>query len=108
MLVEKKDTDFYLGMIPDDVMFSILREYGFDDSWIVLPFLNINNKALAINRRSETSRKAVLLYKGELYILKEIPWYCSNKEFVNFATEIQYFLMENNIPIPQLLRNYEG
>jgi hypothetical protein len=105
MLVEKKNIDTQFGMIPDEILNYVLSMYQFDNSWLVLPFINVNKKAIAINRRSETARKAVILYKSELYILKEIPWYCSNEEFVNYEVNFQMILKENRIPIPEIIKN---
>jgi len=108
MLIAKKDMDTYLGILPDNLIYQSLDAYGFDDSWIVLPFMNINNKALAINRRSETARKAVILYKEEVYILKEIPWYCASKDFVAYEMHLQENLRSCGNPIPKILKAGNG
>ena len=110
MLIEKKDIDTYLGMLPDTVMSDCMRQFGYsEDEWIVLPFLNINNNAVAINRRSETARKAIIMLKnGEKIILKEIPWYCSSIEFTKYEISFQKSLMELNCPIPYIYITREG
>lgn len=108
MLIEKKEVDVHFGMILDQILFHVLKNYGFDDSWIVLPFINANKKPVAFNRRSETARKAVILYKNELYILKEIPWYCSSEDFVKYEMNFQQILRNENIIIPEIITNLEG
>lgn len=110
MLIEKKDIDSYLGMLPDLVMSQCMKQYGYqEDEWIVLPFININDCAMAINRRSETARKAVIMLAEDCKIvLKEIPWYCSSKEFTTYEIEFQKILSDLNYPIPNIYSTVEG
>lgn len=108
MLVEKKAMDIYLGLINDEFVYLALQHYGFDNTWIVLPFMDINKRAIAVNRRSETARKAVILYKNELYILKEIPWYCSDDTFVNYEINLQVKLQHMGLPIPEMMKTLHG
>ncbi len=102
MFIEKKSIDTYLGLLPDEVLDTLLKRFGFDESWIILPFLNVNGKEVAINRRSETAKKAIILYQEKFFILKEIPWYCSNKEFVQYELSYQIELFKQGFPIPKI------
>lgn len=110
MLIEKKDIDTYLGMLPDTIMSHCMGQYGYtEEEWIVLPFININNNAMAINRRSETARKAIIMLRnGEKIILKEIPWYCSSREFTLYETVFQKMLIELNCSIPDIYETTNG
>lgn len=108
MFIEKKSIDTYLGLLPDEVLDTLLKRFDFDETWIVLPFLNVNGKEVAINRRSETAKKAIILYQEKFFILKEIPWYCSNKEFVQYELSYQVELFKNGYPIPQILTTSNG
>jgi thiamine kinase-like enzyme len=108
MFIEKKSIDTYLGLLPDEVLDALLKKFGFDETWIVLPFLNVNGKEVAINRRSETAKKAIILYQERFFILKEIPWYCSNAEFVQYELSYQVELFKRNFPIPQIQKTIVG
>jgi len=108
MFIEKKSIDTYLGLLPDEVLDTLLKKFGFNESWIVLPFLNVNGKEVAINRRSETAKKAIILYQEKFFILKEIPWYCSNKEFVTYELSYQVELFKQGFPIPQIQTTIDG
>lgn len=108
MFIEKKSIDTYLGQLPDEVLDTLLKKFGFDETWIVLPFLNVNGKEVAINRRSETAKKAIILYQEKFFMLKEIPWYCSNKNFVQYELSYQAELFKQGFPIPKIQTTSDG
>lgn len=108
MFIEKKSIDTYLGQLPDEVLDTLLKKFGFDETWIVLPFLNVNGKEVAINRRSETAKKAIILYQEKFFMLKEIPWYCSNKDFVQYELSYQVELFKQGFPIPKIQTTSDG
>lgn len=103
MTVVYKPIDTSYGMISDDLISRVLSEYGFDSSWIILPLTNVNECIIAFNRRSETARKVIFLLRNKVYILKEIPWYCSTQEFVEFELSFQTYLHRKNIPMPKII-----
>jgi Ser/Thr protein kinase RdoA (MazF antagonist) len=94
----------YLGLLPDSTIEQAVREYGITEPWVVLPFLNIEGRGIAVNRRSETARKAIIKTDSELLLLKEIPWYCSNLPFVKYELNLQEELRSAGLPIPPIRR----
>jgi predicted GNAT superfamily acetyltransferase len=90
MKYQRKSVDISQGLLSDRLVYEFMNQISFDEDGIVLPFLNINNEALSINRRSETGRKALIrVGKSSYFIIKEFPWYCSDKSFVEFALSLQ-------------------
>lgn len=45
----------------DDFLLDTILDYYFDNkAWFVLPIISANSKPIAMNKRSETARKAVI------------------------------------------------
>ncbi len=104
MLIKKKNIDECLGMLSDDLIYTVLKKYDVGKNWIVLPFLNINGTAIIFNRRSETAKKAILLINNEHFVLKEIPWYCANAHYVRYELLFQEYLYMQGLPIPEIIK----
>jgi len=109
-LISKKDIDRFQGMLPDDVITKCINErFVYVKKWIVLPFLNVSGDAILITRRSETARKAtVLLDNKKLVFIKEIPWYCSSKQFVVYQTNILNDIYNQGAKIPKIIPSVDG
>src|SRR5690554_1624218 len=107
---KKKNVDKYQGMLSDTIISKCINDFFPEvKKWIVLPFININGMPLLITRRSETARKAVVLMDNDLVvIIKEFPWYCSTKEFVQFEINFQQSLSKEGIKIPRIYKNLSG
>jgi len=108
--VSKKEVDKFQGMLPDEVIAKCISKRFINvKEWVVLPFLNVSGDAILITRRSETARKAiVLLDNKQLIFIKEIPWYCSSKDFVVYQTQMLKSLYENGSKVPKIIPSIEG
>jgi len=107
-LVKKKEIDIFQGLIPDALIEKCVKDrFKNVNKWLSLPFINVAEKAILITRRSETARKAIILLdNNELVFIKELPWYCSSKKFVEYQTDLLLFLDEYNISVPKLIPTY--
>lgn len=103
MAVEK-DTDTTIGIITDEELRKVLNIYGYEEEdWIVFPLISINEEVIELTRKTETSRQLLILIREELYVLKEIPWYCSEEKFTDYETNLQNFL-KDYLPVPKIMK----
>lgn len=100
---EEKPFDEEMGMIPDTRLAEVSDRYQFCEDWRVLPFLNIDGDPVAITRRSETARKAVVKQDNDRFLVKEFPWYVNQEELVEFIATLQYELAKTGVPVPDVL-----
>lgn len=105
---EEKPFDEEMGMIPDTRLAEVSDRYRFCEDWRVLPFLNIDGYPVAITRRSETARKAVVKQDNDRVLVKEFPWYVNQKELVEFIATLQYELANTGVPVPDVLSSNSG
>jgi Ser/Thr protein kinase RdoA (MazF antagonist) len=108
MPVEKRALDASMGMIPDEELVASLRDFDRAENWTVLPFLSVDEKVIATNRKSETARKAIVQHDGESFVLKEFPWYCSDEAFIEFTLSFQQHLRDAGVPIPRFEERRDG
>jgi len=108
MPVHKKPLDETKGQIGDRVLERIVADYGLEESWIVLPIIPMNGSLVVLNNRHTTTMKAVIESKNRRYLVKEAPWYCSEKEFVSSMTSFMSFLHKESFPIPRSLETCAG
>lgn len=104
MPVKNKPTDFHLGLFCDKVLKKILSSYGIKE-WSVLPFFSLNKIVLDLNQRTNTSRKVLIKSGKNIYFLKEVPWYCSNKNFVEGQLDFIEFLRARKMPVLEIIKN---
>ena len=53
----------------------------------------------------KASWKCLIKLSKERFVLKKIPWYCNNVEFVNSVTKFQQYLKLSGLPIPNIQQN---
>lgn len=85
----------------------IMHLYGIS-FWSQLQRINQGGKSILDNNNSGTSRKVFLDISGQSYILKEIPWYCSERDFVEASTKFQKALFERGVCIPHIIAAQTG
>lgn len=103
-----KPTDTTKGQISDLVLSDVQRLYGFDHSCYVLPIVPMNGRLVVLNAKSETTSKAVLSHHDQQFLLKQVPWYCSNRLFVEFMLAFQAFLYQQRFPVPEVISSGDG
>lgn len=104
-----KPLELSRGLIPEDVLSQALEQYGIME-YTTYPYLNMNGTVVPINRVSETSRKALVEDReGNLYFLKEIPWYIRSIEHAVSIIQLQHELALKAVRVPavQLTRSKE-
>ncbi len=77
-------------------------------SWSRVHSIDQGNKKVLDDSNSGTSRKAFLNISGNLYILKEIPWYCAERGFVDASTKFQQELLHKGICVPHIVVSQAG
>lgn len=104
--VQEKPQNYSFNLINRSFIREILLSYGYDKEFTILPFVGTKNKIKTLFFQSKTSSKSVILYEGKTFLfLKEIPWYCADREFINFAYNEQYPQLERVVKIPKLHKN---
>lgn len=106
MPVNKKPA-FLDARISDSEISDIMSLYGIS-SWSRQHSINQGNKSVLDDSNSGTSRKAFMEVAGRLYILKEIPWYCSGKGFVDASTKFQRELFNKGVCVPNIVASRFG
>lgn len=104
MPVEEKKIDKSIGLLNDVEIGEICSHYNFYN-WQIVPFISMNNEVIDFIRKTETSRKLILKVNDKVFFLKEIPWYCSKKDFVEYELNFQNFLNLNSLPVPKIIQN---
>ena len=103
MPIAEKRRDETKGQITDETLGRILAFYGFGDSWSLLPVVPVGGTLVVLNAKAETTRKAVVSYQRHQYLLKEVPWYCSEASFVQFMLTFYQQLADEQFPVPELI-----
>ena len=103
MPVSEKPLDETKGQIPDLILQVVLGELGLKSSWMIFPLIPLNGNLSVLNAKSVTTRKAIVFYEDEHYLLKEIPWYCSNEDFVKFMFSFHEKLFKKSFPVPEVV-----
>lgn len=86
----------------------IAKHFNLSD-WKEDEHLTLVNSDIRIKNTGGLSQKTgLILADTRHFILKEIPWYCSNTEFMVSVTKFQMALKYKGAPIPQLYRAEDG
>ncbi|ETT32734.1 phosphotransferase [Paenibacillus sp. FSL R5-192] len=95
-----KPLELCRGLIPEDMLSQALEQYGIIE-YTTYPYLNMNGTVVPVNRVSETSRKALVQDReGNLYFLKEIPWYIRSIEHAVSVIQLQHELALQAVWVP--------
>jgi Ser/Thr protein kinase RdoA (MazF antagonist) len=108
MPVADKPKDETRGQITDIILEKIINSYTDDMEWSVTPIIPMNGQIVVLNSKSETTKKAVVRFDGKHYIIKQIPWYCSDISFANFMLEFQNYLFKKGFKIPEIVKTKES
>jgi len=107
MPVQKKELDKSVGLLSDHELEIVLSNYLDKSEWIVLPFMESNGLIVETTRRTETSRRAIINICNNAFILKEIPWYCSSRKFVEYEMALEEYLSKEGL-VPPILKTKNG
>ena len=96
-------------LIGDSVLDILAERYDLPE-YDVLPFVNIGDKIVALDRRSNTASKAVIRIQGtqDKYLVKRFPWYMSNQSLIEFAATFQSNVARQYEKVPEVKRNSDG
>ncbi len=108
MPIKERLSDPLSGTIPASEVSEALKLYGLDSGWVIMPLVGRGTNIYAINRRSQTTKKAFIKQNGGFYVMKQLPWYCASDNFANYSTEFQQELSRHGLPVPELLRARDG
>jgi thiamine kinase-like enzyme len=70
--------------------------------------VGVNKRPVSLNRRSETSRKAVIRLTEGLRLLKEIPWYLDDEAKISSLFKLQVHLYQITGMVPNLITTVDG
>lgn len=105
---KKKPLDYTFNNLTNDIVRECFINWNITKDFIFLPFIGDKNTILTLNTRSETSKKVIVKVGDKIYFFKEIPWYCSNKDFLDFSLSFQDFLYNNKFKLPKIILTRGG
>ncbi|MDD4352894.1 MAG: phosphotransferase [Candidatus Nanoarchaeia archaeon] len=104
MSVKSKPKDIFFELIPDKIIEYILIQYDIKN-WSIIPFFSLNKTVMDLNQRTNTSRKVLIRVKNKIFFLKEFPWYCSNKKFIESELNFINFLHNHNFKVVNIMKS---
>src|SRR3989338_21735 len=107
MPIKERLPDPLSGIITTADMSESLKLYGIGPDIVVMPLIGQDSHIYAINRRSQTTKKAFIKHEENFYVLKQLPWYCASEEFANYSTELQHCFSEHGLPVPDPLKSLD-
>ena len=96
------------GQIRNQLLENIAQQFQLSSSWNVLPIVPINGDLIVLNNNHTTTLKAVVKDDSGVYLIKQVPWYCSSEPFVSGMTDFIKHLHSQSFPTPALSRTEEG
>src|SRR3989338_4871267 len=81
MPIKERLPDPLSGIITTADMSESLKLYGIGPDIVVMPLIGQDSHIYAINRRSQTTKKALINHKKNFYVLKQRPGYCASEYF---------------------------
>lgn len=86
----EKNINYNFNNLDIPTLKNILMDFGFSKDFLVLPFLGYEEDIKTLFFQSETSNKSIVMYEGKHLFIKEIPWYCSDQNYIEMVYNRAY------------------